>query len=50
VFTIYEREFPLDSTLSVAVDNQDPDPRLGCAVPADGGSADTPTGMFSLHS
>ena len=30
-FTIYERNFPLDETLSVALEDQAFDPRLGCA-------------------
>jgi len=31
VFTIYDRDFPLDESLSVALQNQPLDPRLGCA-------------------
>ena len=31
VFTIYEREFPLNKGLSVALNSQSPDRRLGCA-------------------
>ena len=50
VFTIYEREFPLGPTLAVALDDQEIDPRVGCAVPGENGSTDQPTGMFSLHS
>ena len=33
VFTIYNRDFPLDETLSVALQNQPHDPRLGCVKP-----------------
>ncbi len=32
-FTIYQREFPLDSGLAAALDDQEIDHRLGCAVP-----------------
>ncbi len=35
MFTIYERDFPLNETLSVALDAQPSDPRLGCAKPLD---------------
>ncbi len=50
-FTIYEREFPLDGTLSIALQDQEEDPRLGCDVPADHfSSRDVMTGMSSLHS
>jgi hypothetical protein len=31
VFTIYERDFPLDESLSVALQDQPLDPRIGCA-------------------
>jgi hypothetical protein len=50
VFTVYERDFPLGPTLSVALDDQANDPRVGCARPSEIGSTDEPTGMFSLHS
>jgi hypothetical protein len=50
VFTIYEREFPLGPTLSVALEEQEIDPRVGCALPSRNDSSDHLTGMFSLHS
>ena len=50
VFTIYERDFPLGPTLSVALENQEIDPRVGCAVPTEDGLTDQPTGEFPLHS
>ena len=31
VFNIYSREFPLDSTLGVALNTQPLDPRVGCS-------------------
>jgi len=50
-FTIYEREFPLDATLSVALQDQEGDSRLGCTPESDQRSSDhQPTGMSSLHS
>ncbi|MGD9851273.1 MAG: hypothetical protein AB7T38_08395 [Nitrospirales bacterium] len=45
VFTIYEREFPLDGSLAVALDQQEPHPELGCAVPQKTEGEYTPTGM-----
>ena len=50
VFNIYEREFPLDQTLSVALQDQSADPRLGCAGPSDGTAPPPPAEMSSLHS
>ena len=32
-FVVYEREFPLNDELTVALQNQSDDPRLGCAAP-----------------
>ena len=50
-FTIYEREFPLDETLSAALRDQDHDPRLGCRPESIKFSFNHPlTGMASLHS
>ena len=34
-FTIYERNFPFDETLSVALEGQPFDPRIGCSRPED---------------
>jgi hypothetical protein len=50
VFTIYEREFPLDATLSVALQDQEADPRVGCTAPSDGLSPHPPAERPSLHS
>ncbi|MCA9470768.1 MAG: cytochrome c family protein [Nitrospirales bacterium] len=33
VFTVYEREYPLNETLAAALDAESPDPRVGCAKP-----------------
>ena len=40
MFTIYERDFPLGPTLAAALDDQEIDPRVGCAVPETNGSPD----------
>ena len=50
VFTIYEREFPLDATLSVAIQDQPVDPRVGCAAPSEGLPPHAPAETSSLHS
>jgi hypothetical protein len=50
VFTIYERTFPLGPTLAAVLDDQEIDPRVGCARPEETGPSDQPTGMFPLHS
>jgi len=38
VFTIYERDFPLDASLSLALQDQPLDPRVGCAKESEPGS------------
>ena len=38
VFTIYERDFPLDESLSLALQDQPLDPRVGCAKESEPGS------------
>jgi hypothetical protein len=50
VFTIYERDFPLDATLSAALEDQGFDPRVGCMAPSDGLSLHLPAETSSLHS
>ena len=50
VLTIYEREFPLDASLSVALQDHEPDPRVGCMAPSDGLSPHPTTETSSLHS
>jgi hypothetical protein len=50
VFTIYERDFPLDATLSTALQDQEPDSRVGCKAPSDGFSPHPPAEISSLHS
>ena len=50
VFTIYEREFPLDVTLSAVVQDQEPDLQVGCMAPSDGLAPHPPSDTSSLHS
>lgn len=50
VFTIYDQEFPLDGTLSAALQRQDADPRLGCSAPSNELSPPQPAGHSSFHS
>ncbi|MGE0472682.1 MAG: multiheme c-type cytochrome [Nitrospirales bacterium] len=45
VFTIYEREFPLDGSLAMALEHQENHPALGCAVPHKTEGVHTPTKM-----
>ena len=50
VFTIYERDFPLDATLSTALQDQESIREWVVHGPMKAVSPDQPTGMFSLHS
>ncbi len=50
VFTIYEREFPLDATLSTVLQDHEPDLRVGCMAPPDGLAPHPPADTSSLHS
>ncbi len=45
VFTVYEREFPLNGTLVADLDMHDEDPVLGCAAPGPVAFSHSPKGM-----
>lgn len=50
VFTIYEREFPLDATLSTVLQDHEPDSRVGCIAPSEGFAPHSRVDTPSLHS